>query len=139
MTGKVSQGATLSYGDGGSPETFTVVPGTPDLQAPGFEVTSIDMSSTDSVLGAFEPGKPKIQPISGNVNFDPDNTAHMAMLTKLKARTKGNWRITIPDTSPDTTCTFEAFMTTWGPPAIADDDKITLSWGLQPTQDATWA
>ena len=139
MTGKVTQTCTLSYGDGGSPETFTAVPGTAELQLPGHEVGSIDMSSTDGAVGAFEPGKPKVQPISGSLNFDPDNAPQVQLRTDLLARTKRNWRLTLTDTSPDTTVTFEAFITTFGPIQASDDDKLSCPITLQPTGTVTWA
>lgn len=138
-TGVVAQGAKLSYGDGGSPESFTDIPGTVDMEIPMHQVAAIEFSGTDEAQAGYEPGKPKVKACSGNVNFDPDNSPQQQLRTDQLARTKRNWRITIPDTSPDTTVTFEAFVSDLGNVSIADDDKLTMPFTLQPTGAVAWA
>lgn len=138
-TGKVSHLCKLAYGDGASPEGFTVIPGTADLEIPGHVLQALKLSSTDQASAGFEPGKPEVTPISGTLNFDPDNAPQVQLKADILARTKRNFEITLTDTSPDSTFTFEGFVTTFGPISADADGNLTCPIGIQPTQDVTWA
>lgn len=138
MTGVVSQGWTIGVGDAASPEVFTTIPGATDIDGPSWEKAVIDMSALEDAIGSFEPGKPKVQPVSFTLNFDPDLVSHQNLEADSQARTKRNYRITRTDTSPSTTQTFQAFVTSFGV-TVSDDEKVPAAIVLQPTGIVTLA
>jgi len=102
---KLSNGTLLEIGDGGSPvEVFTVVPEVMKIKGPSVKFDLLDVSSHDTV-GLFReyiPGFSDGDVISGQLNWRPSNTVHIAMRQDSQNAALRNFTVIFPDISDNT-------------------------------------
>jgi predicted secreted protein len=106
-------GATLSMGNGASPEVFTAVAGIVNLSGPELSVEELEATSLDSTGGYKEyiPGMKDGGAVSFTMHFSND-AQQRSLRGKLGAATTANFRVTLP-TSPVCTINFAANLTSW--------------------------
>lgn len=109
MAGISSQGITVGYGDGASPEVFTTIANVTGVDGPSKENPEIDVTDLSSTAKEFIPGLVDNGEITLNLNFDVSNTTHDAVLDDLDAGTSRNYKITFANVSPSIAWTFNAF------------------------------
>lgn len=94
--------------------TFVTVGQIRDIDAPGIGRESINVTTRDSTDGNEElKGLKKGGEMVFEVLFDPDMTSHAyasGLLSDIYADVTPNWVITLPDTSPETTFTFNGWL-----------------------------
>lgn len=114
----------LAAGDGGSPvETFTNIAEIRDLTPPTISRTTPEVTHRESP-GRFQEYIPGIRDggeVSMTVNWLPANVSHADMRVQLMAdNVAHNYRMTFPST-PASTCTFKAIVTSLSPAAGIDE------------------
>lgn len=89
-----ARASRVAYGDGASPEAFTVVAEQIEVSAAGAETERIDVTNHDTDAGEREhiAGDRDSPTVSFTANALTETT-HQALETKRKARTVDNWRI----------------------------------------------
>ena len=94
-TGKTGGGITFEIGDGATPENFAAIANMTNIDISGRKVDEIDFTHLASTGGYREnrPGFKDAGAVSGTLHFDPTNTSHQDIETKLNAGTVFNWRI----------------------------------------------
>lgn len=120
MSGLSSQGVTIAWGDGASPEVFTVIAnvtayGGPNKENPEIDVTDLSSTAKEFVAGLVDNGE-----VTLSLNFDPDQATHEQLLDDLDARTIRNFQVSWSDASPDIEWTFPAFVKSFNPSAGVD-------------------
>lgn len=110
MAGRTSQGLSVQYGDGASPEVFTSLANITDHDGPNAENPDVDVTDLSSTAKEFLPGLTENGELSVNLNFDPTATSHLAAIADQEARTVRNWRIRWGMVSPARTWTFQAYV-----------------------------
>jgi hypothetical protein len=95
-----SQGVTVQVSDGGSPSAFTTIPGITDFSGPGGQAAVIDTSNLSSTRREKLPGLADEGQLGLTLNWDPDDTAHAALLTQRNNATRGEFKVTLTDTTP---------------------------------------
>lgn len=95
-----SYGTLLQLGDGGSPETFTTVPGVGDIEGPSITMEEIEVTShSTAASGAWQDYLPTtIDPgeLSITFFFDPNLAIHRELLQIWLDREERNWRVRLP-------------------------------------------
>lgn len=92
-------GTTFARGDGASPEAFTTVGdvvslGGPQIQKDEIEITALD-STAKEFLGALDdPGE-----LSLELNWNPQDTQHVALRQDAEGTAQRNYRIVFNDVS----------------------------------------
>lgn len=102
MSGIAAKGAIFAYKSSTEPSTFSTIPGIGDFDLPVVgERDKIDVTSHDSV-GDYEEkilGVIRTPTISIKVNkWDATNTHHASLVTRAKANTLTNFKVTTKDT-----------------------------------------
>ena len=98
MPGYISSGVVFSAGDGATPtEVFATVAQVQEVKWSGYSRSVVD----SRVLGDLYPlrtvGPHETQNVEMKLLFDPGDTAHESIRTRLIAGTQHNYRITLPD------------------------------------------
>jgi predicted secreted protein len=133
------QGTAVKIGDGGSPESFTTIPGAKDITLFGFTADTIDVTSQDST-GNYKEYLPSTKD-SGSVSFDMfftgDATQGFAtgLFDDYENQTLRNFQAVL--TSGDTG-TFAAYVTSFSLSAPVAD-ALTASVELKVTGPVTWS
>jgi len=134
-----TQGVVIARGDGGSPETFTLIAEITDFDGPGGERPDIDVSSLDSLAREFLPGLKDNGDFSFTANFLPVDAQHVLVRDTDTAETSTatNFRITFTDAGA-TNATFAAFVKQYRPSGGVDD-KVVAAVTMRVTGVVTWA
>jgi hypothetical protein len=98
MPGYISSGVVFSAGDGATPtEVFATVAQVQEVKWSGYSRSVVD----SRVLGDLYPlrtvGPHETQNVEMKLLFDPGDTAHESIRTRLIAGSQHNYRITLPD------------------------------------------
>ena len=96
-----SQGITIGVSVG-SPTEFSLVGNITDFSGPGGQASVIDVSNLDSTFREKIMGLPDEGQLSLNVNWDPDNAAHVTLRDARAARSQCEFQITLTDAAPTT-------------------------------------
>ena len=137
--GNVGLGATIGYGDGGSPESFTTVAEVKSFSGPGFSRESVDFTHMESANDYMEykPGMKDGGEVTFEGNYIPDAATHDAttgLLSIFEAGTVGNWQLTFPDGSD---FTFAGFITALEPSIGGVNDPVSMSVTIKVTGKPT--
>lgn len=123
----LAKGTQLQAGNGGSPETFTLIPEVRSISGPSLSADVLDVTSMDTP-GGF---RDKLQGLKdwGELSFElqwvPGNALHQQMFNDYKAGTKRNYKMILPNVG-NTTFSFQGFVS--GMPAnLAFDQVMMLS------------
>src|SRR5690606_20424656 len=137
--GEVGLGATIAFGDGSSPESYTEVAEVVSISGPSYSRESVDfthLKSPDDYM-EFKPGMKD----GGEVTFEgrwlPGNSTHddsTGVLSLFEAGSIDNWKLTFPDGSD---ITFAAFVTGISPTVGGVDDPVNMSVTLKVTGKPT--
>lgn len=133
------QGTLVKIGDGGSPESFTTIPGAKDITLFGFTSDTIDVTSQDST-GNYKEYLPSTKD-SGSVTFDMFFTGDATqgfstgLFNDYEDQTLRNFQVTL--TSGDVG-SFAAYVTSFSMSAPIGD-ALTASVELKVTGPVTWA
>lgn len=125
MAGIDGFGAALKRGDGADPEVFTAIGNTTNIEGPGIERETIDVTAHDSTdawrefLGGLKDGGE----VSVDLNYDPSK--HDALVADFDDEEPRNYQLVFPD-SGSTTWSFAAILTEFNPEA-PHDDKLAAS------------
>ena len=125
-------GTLLKKGDGGAPETFSTVVEVTEIDLPEITLKTEDATSHDSggwteVIGTLLSGGK----LSGKVNWRPTDPTHdetTGILSTILNRTKGNWKMVLPNSLK--TFSFPALLTKFkGLPPV--DGKLEAEFELE--------
>lgn len=105
----LSQGSILSIGDSASPEVFTEIQETSNIDGPGGQAAEIDVTDLGSTGKEYKLGLQEEGDISFDIFYIPANTQHALLRTLRASGANRNFRITFTD-SPATTWTFSALV-----------------------------
>lgn len=122
-TGKTGGGITFEIGDGASPtENFTALANMTNIDISGRKVDEIDFTHLASTGGYREnrAGFKDAGTISGTLHFDPTNTTHQDLESKLNSGEVFNWRINYAGAGWSVHMTGQGFVT-------GDDIKINFN------------
>lgn len=114
MTTKATntKGIKLQRGDGGGPETFTLIGEITNIKGPSEKASPIDATSFDSVAMEFIGGLPDNGELTFDCNFIGGDTQQQGLRTDLRNGTKRNFKLILNDNvSTPTTVTFAAVVT----------------------------
>lgn len=90
-----AQGTVLAYSDGGSPSSFTAVPGVNAVRGLGGGAVPInDISDLDSTAREKMPGLPDEGQLTVPININHNNAVHAALRAARLAKTRLEFRIT---------------------------------------------
>lgn len=90
-----AQGTKLAVSDGGSPSSFTDIPGLGAIRGLGGTAANVnDISDLDSEAKEKLMGLPDEGQITAPLNFNPANTVHQALIGYRQAKTRAEFRIT---------------------------------------------
>lgn len=103
-----SQGTLIKYSVG-SPTSFAPIGNIVGFSGPGGSASVIDVSNLDSTAREKLMGLPDEGQFTLNINYDPDNTAHIALRTARRARTRVEFQVTLTD-STNTLLTFAGYV-----------------------------
>lgn len=115
----------------------TAVVAVTDISGPGITVTSIDVSTRDSLARKFLPGMYDAGEITFSIVYDPDAVTHAAITTALLAGTVLACVLTLSDTTP-ATVTFSGFITNFSVKTPLDD-AMTADVTVKITGVPVWA
>lgn len=105
-----SQGTKFAVGVVGSPVTYSDIPeirsiGGPDGTAPTIDVTDLDSTAKEYLLGLKDEGS-----FSLDIMYIPANTVHASLRSAWSLRTKKSFRMTFVDTGT-TVWEFDGYVT----------------------------
>lgn len=106
----LAQGTKFAVSPNASPPTFQDIPeiktiGGPDGSAPTIDVTDLDSTAREYVLGLKDEGS-----FSLGIQYIPANSVHASLRTAWGARTQLRFRVTFTDTGT-TVWEFNGFVT----------------------------
>lgn len=106
----LTQGTKFAVSADGSPPSFSNIPeiktiGGPDGSAPTIDVTDLDSTAREYVLGLKDEGS-----FSLTINYIPANTVHAQLRTAWANRTLMQFRVTFAD-SGTTVWEFDGYVT----------------------------
>jgi len=92
-------GTQLKIGDGGSPETFTLIPNCLDINGPSESVDLVETTSMDSAnqTRTYIPGLKNTGEISFDLNWVPENAVHQQLKSDFDARVTRNFQMILPN------------------------------------------
>jgi predicted secreted protein len=122
-----AKGTQLKAGDGGNPETFTLIPEIRSISGPGMSADTLDATSMDTP-GGFRDKKQGLKDW-GTLSFEllwiPTNARHQQLFDDFKAGTERNYELVFPNVG-NTKFSFKGFVNRM--PAQANFDALlTLS------------
>lgn len=92
-----AHGAEIHMGDGGSPETFTKVPGPTDVEFSPPQAERIDVTNHDSAAREYLQGLGAEGEVSFELHFDAGEPMHLALRDLHGASTPSTFQIHFPD------------------------------------------
>lgn len=104
-----SQGVVISYSIGASPSSFVALNNVTGFKGPGGSAAVIDITNLASVAKEKMMGLPDEGQFTLDINFDPDDTGHIALRNARGARTPIEIRVTFTDSTPST-ATFAGYV-----------------------------
>lgn len=93
-----SQGCVISY-TVGSPTNMQAIGNVVSFNGPGGSATVIDVTNLDSLAKEKRMGLPDEGQFTLELNYDPDNTSHIALRNARKSRTRVEFRLALTDTT----------------------------------------
>ena len=103
----------------------------------GIEVDMVETTSNSTTTGrTYRPGMHKVNPVSGELWFDPDDTNHKAVFALLASKASASWVITVATATP-TLYTFNGYLAKFELSGHNPDDNMSASFEIQPTGDVT--
>lgn len=90
-----AQGTKLAYSFGGSPSSFTDIPGLGGIRglggaaAPVNDISDLDSSAKEKLMGLPDEGQ-----ITAPINFNPNNAVHAALVAARADRARLEFRYT---------------------------------------------
>lgn len=102
-----AQGTQFKRGDGGSPETFSLIKEIKTFSGPQASAAEIDVTSLDSTAREFIAGLVDFGEFSAQGNWLPQDVVHKALRTDFINRTTRNYQLLFPDA---TLASFAAFV-----------------------------
>src|SRR5262245_14939125 len=94
-----AKGTQLQSGDGGSPETFALIPEIKSITGPGMTAEELDATSHDTP-DAFRDWKQGLKDwgtLSFALQWIPANAKHKLLFADYKAGTERNYKLIFPD------------------------------------------
>ena len=91
-----SQGCVIYY-TVGSPTNMQAIGNVVSFNGPGGSASVIDVTNLDSLAKEKRMGLPDEGQFTLELNYDPDNAAHIALRTARKTRTKVEFKLTLTD------------------------------------------
>jgi len=120
------KGTTLKLGSNVIGEIYT-------LTGIGVEVDMVETTSNSTTTGrTYRPGMHKVNPVSGELWFDPDDTQHAAVYALLASKGLSTWVITVATATP-TTYTFSGYLSKFEISGHTPEDNVSVSFEIQPT------
>lgn len=132
-----TQGVQLKRGNGGSPETFTLIGEVTKFDGPGGSANEIDATSLDSTAKEWLMGLQDEGEFTFEANCVPSNAQQAGLRTDRAAATLRNFKLLLTDVGP-TTLSFAAYVKEYKISGGVDD-KITLNVTLRISGAVTWA
>jgi predicted secreted protein len=125
MAGLDAFGAALAMSDMASSPTFTDAANVQDISGPGMSIAEINVTAHDSTDGFKEyiGGVGDGGTITFDLNWDPGEASHAAMLAVFYAKSVVDWTITLSDGS---IVDFSGLISGWEP-SNPVEGKITAS------------
>lgn len=106
-----TQGVVVARGNGASPEVFNAIAEIRSFDGPGGSASVIDASSLDSTAREKLMGLPDEGQFSFEANLvKGDTNGQDALRADRAARVARNFKVTLPDGSPETEITFTAYV-----------------------------
>lgn len=97
---RAAYGTKIKMGDGGSPETFTEIPEAGDIDGPGIEVESEDVTTHSSAASGanreFIPTLITHKDCEFDLNYVHSDPMHIALRQACQARTLKNFQLVNP-------------------------------------------
>lgn len=122
-------GIEFKRGDGGSPETFTLVGEVYDVKGPGGQSKEIDASHFQSTAVEVLLGLPDEGEVTLQMNLVPADTQQKGLWNDRKNQTLRNFRIVLTDAAL-TTLAFSAYVKGFSI-GMPKDDKISAEVTLR--------
>jgi len=127
----LSQGTLFAVAAAGSPPAFSNIPeiktiGGPDGSAPTIDVTDLDSTAREYVLGLKDEGS-----FSLGINYIPTNAVHTTLRNAWSARSLMQFQVTFADTAT-TVWEFNGYVTGFSQNA-AVDEVVTATVGIKIT------
>jgi len=103
-----SQGVLLKYSVG-SPTSFALIGNCTGFTGPGgsanvIDITNLNSAAKEKLMGLADEGQ-----FTLDLNYDPDNSSHIALRNARKSRTRCEFQITLTDTT-NTVLTFFGYV-----------------------------
>lgn len=106
-----SQGCSIAYSDGASPEVYTAIGEIMGINGPSRQNPTLDSTDfSETVRSAVSSSVVDNGEVSVSVGYRPALASHQAIISKVNSGVSGNWKITYTD-SPQSTDIFPAIVT----------------------------
>jgi predicted secreted protein len=132
----------LKRGDAATPtEAFTVIAEITNIAGPDESAAQIEATSFDSTAKEFIAALADSGEVSFDMNFIGDDAQQQGLRSDLRAGTKRNFKLIIPDRTLEascSTCSFAAIVTSLSGPQGGNDEKITQSCTLKVSGTPNW-
>lgn len=132
----------LKRGDGVTPtEGFTTIGELTNLNGPDETTEQVEVTSFDSAAREFLASIADSGEVSFEMNFVGSDAQQQGLRTDLRAGTKRNFKLVLPDKALETecsTCAFAAIVTALSGPQGAVAGVITQSCTLKVSGQPTW-
>lgn len=130
-----SKGTQMQLGNGAGTEVFTTIAEVLSISGPGEQVATLDATSMDSTGKEYiSSALPDVTDVTFELHFLSNNVQHQQLRTDLRAGTKRNFKLLLPDT---TTVAFTALVTALSP-EMPLEGKVTQNVTLKPTGLPVW-
>lgn len=100
VKGISSQGITLHMNTTGSPTSFSKIGNVTGFRGPGGQAAVLDATNLESTFKEKLIGTPDEGQFSFDINLDPDDSVHTAIITARRNRTLCEFKVTLTDTTP---------------------------------------
>jgi hypothetical protein len=123
-----AHGAEIYMGDGGSPETFSKIPGPTDIEFTPPQSERIDVTNHDSAAREYLAGLGAEGEVGFSIHFDAGESMHIDLRDKHGVSDATNFEIRFPDVE-STVAAFAATVSTTFrlPVGDAQEMAVTLS------------
>jgi hypothetical protein len=134
-----SNGVKFMVGDGATPtEAFAELAEVLDLEGPGFSRDTEETTSHGDSMKTYLGTVPDGGEVSFELNFDPNDTGHMGLISQIKGSGKPrNFQVVFP-TTPLTTWGFAGIVTEFTPSAPVSG-KLSASVTIKVSGDVDTA
>lgn len=129
------EGTTIGY-SATSGGTYVTIGGIISIKKPGAKVNPVKTTQLSSTVQTFRPGlQPEVGEASFRIQYDPNQTDHIAFAGDLTTPVLRWFKIIFPDSNVTTKAfqVFQGFITTWDEDEDSEEGNVEVEVTIQVT------